>query len=250
MSDLDMKIIKCTEHSSNSAWTEIGEKNAHSILTLQGKSRRIPKPSAKQLQWKEGPQEFTVGDKKLLSDKIEDQPQQIFDFLVPIFHLMRTEIEQQSNDQTELVESIVRNLDAKVHELHEDYVKRVAPFPHSLNVLGIRMDKLMDRFDHQIQIQKYHETQQVYLRDNLAKNLENQQQIIGCFDEIRMTNGYNPTPIPGNGPITAHPELEALRQEVATLRANIPLMANTNSESPPPPHTPIPSSPRPWSQPW
>jgi hypothetical protein len=148
MSGSDMPIIKCTEHSNNNAWTEIGEKNAYANLILQGKTRRVSKPTAKKLQLQEGPQEFSAGDKKLLADKIEDQPQKVFDFFVPIFHLMRTEIEHQSKNQTELVDSIVHNFDTKVLELHDDYVKRVAQFPTSLTVLGVRMDKLMDRFDH------------------------------------------------------------------------------------------------------
>ena len=119
--------IKCTELKSSAGWANTGEENFYA--SLKACDRRPSKPTLKkrELLGLDGPQEFTAGDKKLLYDKIEEQPQRTTDYLAPILHLLRTEIEQHQRGQDDLIEQIVHNCDAKIHGLQDDYISKLGP---------------------------------------------------------------------------------------------------------------------------
>ena len=123
---MSTSCIKCTDLKNSAGWAKTGEENFYA--SLKACNRRLSKPTLKKRQQLgEGPQDFTAGDKKILYDKIEEQPQRITDYLAPILHLLRTEIEQHQRGQDDLIEQIVHNCDAKIHGLQDDYISKLGP---------------------------------------------------------------------------------------------------------------------------
>ena len=76
---MSTSCIKCTNYKNTAGWAKVGEENF--FTSLKACDRRVSIPThKKRQQLGDGPQEFSAGDKKILYDKIEEQPQRISDY--------------------------------------------------------------------------------------------------------------------------------------------------------------------------
>ena len=175
---------KNASHEDSHKLVDIGEKTLKACLIKQTK-----KPTVAEIKKREDlkKKEESASAQEL----VKSVPQKIVDILLPVLHLLRTEIADQV-----LLDSAIQNFDVKSHGLLTEYIKNIVVIQDSVDSIKTKLDVRLDEF---VKNDVDHKKHMISCLEKLHANQLEIVASLGSIGPVVLTNNnslLSPSTIP------------------------------------------------------
>ena len=175
---------KKASHEDSHKLVDIGEKTLKACLIKQTK-----KPTVAEIKKREDlkKKEESASAQEL----VKSVPQKIVDILLPVLHLLRTEIADQV-----LLDSAIQNFDVKSHGLLTEYIKNIVVIQDSVDSIKTKLDVRLDEF---VKNDVDHKKHMISCLEKLHANQLEIVASLGSIGPVVLTNNnplLSPSTIP------------------------------------------------------